>query len=95
MLDTTQLSKEFDIIRQQIIGLFRLNNETIFELVLNVNKDNMTIDTICITDLLGVHTTNGTPIAYGQLALFPDNKNYSQMLENPHQFSKWINEYYK
>lgn len=84
--------KKLDNLKNDVIGLFKMRNSDVFELVTNVNE-NDTIDVIRVTQFGAIQQEFNLPIHYGTLKLFPDNMNMNEMLNFPFEFNDFINSF--
>lgn len=89
MIHTQQAQIQLDELKHGIIGLFKMKNSNVFELVVDVN-DNDTIDVIRITQFGVIQLEYDLPIHYGTLKEFPDNKNMNDMLDNSFEWDAFI-----
>lgn len=89
MIHTQQAQIQLDELKHGIIGLFKMKNSNVFELVVDVN-DNDTIDVIRITQFGAIQEEFNLPIHYGSLKLFPDNRSMFDMLDNPFEWDAFI-----
>ena len=85
----TTVQKELDKLKNDVIGLFKMRNSNVFELIINV-KEFATLDVIRITQFGAIQQEFNLPIHYGTFKLFPDNKNMNQMLDNPFEFDIFV-----
>jgi LEA14-like dessication related protein len=81
---------ELDALKNDVIGLFKMRNSNVFELVVNCKETNQTIDVIRITHFGAIQQEFNLPTHFGRLSLFPDNKNMNDMLSNPFEFDAFI-----
>lgn len=81
---------ELNSIKNDVIGLFKMRNSNVFELVVNHQKVNETVDVIRITQFGVIQLEYDLPIHFGNLKLFPDNKNMNEMLDNPFEWDTFI-----
>ena len=81
---------ELNTLKNDVIGLFKMRNSNVFELVVNYQEANQTIDVIRVTHFAVIQLEFSVPIEYGIFKLFTDNKNMNQMLENPFEFDAFI-----
>lgn len=82
--------QELNVLKNDVIGLFKSRNSTIFELVVNHQETNQTIDVIRVTQFAVVQLEYNLPIHFGQLIMFPQGKNMNQMLDNPFEWDAFI-----
>ncbi len=92
MVNTQQAQIQLDELKHGVIGLFKHRDSNIFDLVIDVNRDN-SIDTIRITQFGAIQQEYNIPTQYGEMRLFPDNKNMHQMLDNPFGWVEFITEF--
>ena len=81
---------ELDTLKNDVIGLYKHRTLGVFELVLKINKDAETIETIFISQFGAIQRGFSVPYQQGQLMLFPNDKNMNQMLDNPFEFDAFI-----
>ena len=70
--------------------ILEAKNIGVYELVLKINKDAETIETIFISQFGAIQRGFGIPYQQGQLIMFPQGKNMNQMLDNPFEFDAFI-----
>lgn len=92
MIHTQQAQIQLDELKHGIIGLFKMHDSHIYELVVDV-YDNNTIDVIRITQFGAIQEEFGLPVHYGILKLFPDSKNMVEMLDKPFEWNNFINSF--
>ncbi len=90
MKSITNAQNELDALKNDVIGLFKMRNSNVFELVVNHQETNQTIDVIRVTHFAVVQLEFNLPIHYGQLIMFPQGKNMNDMLSNPFEFDAFI-----
>ena len=90
MVHTQQAQRELNTLKNDVIGLFKMRNSNVFELVINCQETNQTIDVIRITQFGVIQKEHNLPTHFGRLHLFPNNKNMNQMLDNPFEFNAFI-----
>lgn len=76
------------ILKNHVIGVFKIRNR--FSLVMNYQETNKTVDLFTITAFGAVIKEFNIPIDFGQLILFPENKNMNDMLIDPFEWSEFI-----
>jgi len=81
---------ELNTLKNDVIGLFKMRNSNVFELAVNHQKVNETVDVIRITQFGVIQLEYDLPIHFGTLKLFPDNKNMNDMLDNPFEWDAFI-----
>lgn len=93
-MDQIQKAQRFlDLIKNDVIGLFKMKNSKRFELVTRINEKN-TLDTISISQFGAISKSFCLPYQhYGHLELFPDGKNMNQMLDEPFEFDAFIKKF--
>ena len=89
MKSIANAQQELNTLKNDVIGLFKMRNSNVFELVTDVN-DNDTIDVIRITQFGIVQEEYNLPIHYGTLKMFEEGKNFNDMLSNPFEFDAFI-----
>jgi hypothetical protein len=82
--------QELNNLKNDVIGLFKMRNSNIFELVIDCKETNQTIDVIRITQFAVVQIEYNLPTHFGRLYLFPKGKNMNQMLDNPFEWDAFI-----
>lgn len=82
--------QELNAIKNDVIGLFKMKKSNVFELVVNHQQTNQTIDVIRVTQFAVIQLEFNLPIHYGQLKLFPDNKSMNDMLSTPFEWNDFI-----
>lgn len=93
MISTIGLSKEIDSIRGQVIGLIYSIRDNSESLVLNYYEENQRVDTLKVTPLLGIQTSFNVPVGPDILMLFPEDKNFNQLLQNPYEYTEFIEQF--
>lgn len=88
MKSITNAQKELNALKNDVIGLFKVRGK--FELIVNVQYVNETVDTLNITEFGAIQINYSVPISLGQGIMFPNNKNFNQMLDNPFEFDAFI-----
>jgi hypothetical protein len=84
---------ELNNLKNDVIGLFKMKNSNVFELVVNCQETNQTIDVIRITQFAVIQIEYNLPTHFGRLHLFPKNKNMNQMLDDPFEWQAFINQF--
>jgi len=82
--------RELDILKSDVIGLYKHRTLGIFELVLSIDKQTETIETCFISQFGAIQRGFSVPYQQGVLKLFPNNKNMNDMLDNPFEFDAFI-----
>lgn len=77
-------------LKNDVIGLYKHRSLGVFEMVLKVNKESETIETVFISQLGAIQRGFSVPYQQGQLIMFPQGKNMNQMLDNPFEFDDFI-----
>lgn len=90
MKSIANAQQELNTLKNDVIGLFQTRGSKVFELVVNHQKANQTIDVIRVTQFAVVQLEFNLPIHFGTLKLFPDNKNMNDMLKNPFEWDAFI-----
>ena len=80
MVSTAKAQNELNDLKNYVIGIFKTNNK--IHLVMNYQEPNQTVDLLTVTDFGVLQKEFNTPIHFGRLFLFPDNKNMSEMLND-------------
>lgn len=88
MIHTQEAQREIDLLTDNVIGLFKVGNK--FELIVNVQYANETVDTLNITQFGAIQINYNVPICLGQGIMFPNDKNMNQMFDNPFEFDAFI-----
>ena len=82
--------QELNNIKNDVIGLFKMRNSNVFELVVNHQAVNETIDVIRVTQFGVIQLEYNLPIHFGNFKLFPYDKSMNEMLVNPFEWSDFI-----
>lgn len=82
--------QELNTLKNDVIGLFKSRNSNVFELVVNHQNSNQTVDVIRVTQFAVIQLEFNLPIQYGTLKLFPDNKSMNDMLDDPFEWDAFI-----
>ena len=90
MKSITNAQQELNILKNDVIGIFRRNGRIDLSLVVNHQEVNQTVDTITITNYGIIQLEYNIPLEIGKLQMFPNNKNFNDMLENPFEFDAFI-----
>jgi hypothetical protein len=85
--------QELNTLKNDVIGIFKMNGRIDINLVVNYQETNQTIDTITITNFGAIQLEYNLPLSFGTLHLFPDNKNMNEMLDNPFEWDKFIKQF--
>jgi hypothetical protein len=85
--------QELNNLKNDVIGLFKMRNSNVFELVVNHQETNQMIDVIRVTQFAVVQLEYNLPIHFGQLIMFPQGKNMNEMLNNPFEFDAFIKQF--
>lgn len=80
MKSTTALKNELTELKNHVIGIIKIQGR--FELVIDYQETNQTVDTIRLTEFAAIQPSYNIPVSFGVLNLFPDNKNMNEMLED-------------
>ena len=80
MVSTAKAQNELNDLKNHVIGIFKSDNK--IHLVMNYQEANQTVDLLTITDFGILRKEFNTPISFGRLFLFPDNKNMNEMLND-------------
>lgn len=91
MKSITNAQKELNNLKNDAIGLFKMQGK--FELVVNFQTVNNTVDTLSLTEFGAIHINYNVNTDFGKLKLFPDNRNMNQMLDNPYEWNDFINSF--
>lgn len=82
---------ELNTLKNDVIGLFKISrNSNVFELVVNCQETNQTIDVIRVTQFAVIQLEFNVPTHFGILHLFPNNKNMNEMLNDPFEWDAFI-----
>jgi len=81
-----------NLLKNDVIGVFKHRATGIYELVLKVNESSEVIDTVFISQFGAIQRGFSVPYQSGNLKLFPDNKNMNDILENPFKWDEFIRE---
>lgn len=79
-----------ETLKMYTIGIYKHSNIGIFELVLSIDKQRETIETVFISQFGAIQRGFSVPYQQGILKLFPDNRNMNQMLDNPFEWNEFI-----
>lgn len=90
MKSITTVREELNLLKNDVIGLFKTRNSNVFELVVDYQETNQTVDVIRVTQFAIIQLEFNLPIHYGTLKLFPDDKNMNDMLLNPFEWDAFI-----
>ena len=90
MKSITNAQQELNALKNDVIGLFKMRNSNVFELVVNYQEHNQTIDVIRVTQFAVIQLEFNLPIHFGELIMFPQGKNMNDMLGNPFEFNAFI-----
>lgn len=93
MKSIQKAQQELNTLKNDVIGLFKMRNSNVFELVVNYQEINDTIDVIRVTQFAVVQLEFNLPVHFGTLHLFPDNKNMNEMLDNPFEWDKFMKQF--
>ena len=78
------------ILKNDVIGIYKHRTLGVYELVISINKNAETINTVFISQLGAIQQSFGIQYQQGILQLFPENKNMNQMLYNPFEFDTFM-----
>ena len=81
---------ELNALKNDVIGLFKTRNSNVFELVVNYQETNQTVDVMRVTQFAVIQLEFNLPNHYGTLKLFPNNKTMNDMLDNPFEWDAFI-----
>lgn len=90
MVSTRNAQTELDKLRSQVIGIYKIAD--LLFLVLDYDEKTESIDTIRISQLGAIQQDFGMPMR-GQIALFPNNKSMTDMLNQPLEWAKFIGKF--
>lgn len=90
MKTITNAQQELNTLKNDVIGLFKVNGRIDLSLVVNHQETNQTVDTITITNYGIIQLEYNIPLEFGKLQMFPQGKNMNQMLSNPFEFDAFI-----
>ena len=80
MVSTGKAQNELNDLKNHVIGIFKTNNK--IHLVMNYQEPNQTVDLLTMNDFGILQKEFNTPIDFGRLFLFPENKNMNEMLDD-------------
>ena len=80
MVSTAKAQNELNNLKDHVIGIFKSGYK--IHLVMNYQEPNQTVDLLTVTDFGVLQKEFNTPIHFGRLFLFPDNKNMNEMLND-------------
>lgn len=93
MKSIQKAQQELNTLKNDVIGIFKMNGRVDISLVVNHQETNQTIDTITITNFGAIRLEYNLPLSFGTLHLFPDNKNMNEMLDNPFEWDKFMKQF--
>lgn len=80
-------------LKEKVIGIYQHPTIKTFELITDINSTNTNIDSFFISNLGAVNQQYGIPIGAGKYHLFPIGKNMNDMLKDPFEFNKFIEQF--
>ena len=80
MVSTGKAQNELNDLKNHVIGIFKSGNK--IHLVMNYEESIQTVDLLTVTGFGVLQKEFNTPIQFGRLFLFPDNKNMNEMLND-------------
>lgn len=92
MIHTKEAQREINLLTDNVIGLFKLDDEKAFNWVTKVN-DNDTIDTMSISQFGIVSQLFSLPIKYGKLKLFPYGMSLTKFRAIEYEFFDFIDSF--
>jgi hypothetical protein len=93
MKSIQKAQQELNTLKNDVIGIYKHRTLGVFELVLKINRDAETIETIFISQFGTIQRGFQVQYQQGILHLFPDNKNMNEMLNNPFEFDAFIKQF--
>lgn len=86
-----ELTKALNDFKSKVIGLYKPINDNDYCLITEYNKDGdeEVITYATLTPLFALHITYGFPVR-GKVAMFPDGKNMTDMLNDPFEFNDFL-----
>lgn len=85
-----RVNTELNSLKNDVIGVYKHSKIGVFELVLKINKDAETIETVFISQFGAIQRGFSIPYQQGQLIMFPQGKNMNQILDNPFEWDAFI-----
>jgi len=85
-----KVQNELNVLKNDLIGIYKHSTIGVFELVLSIDKNTETIETCFISQFGAIQRGFLIPYQQGKLSLFPDNKNMNDMLDNPFEWDAFI-----
>lgn len=82
---------ELNNLKNDVIGIYKDAQTQRFELILEEREDSLT--TINITQFGAIQTNYGFQKMYGEVKMFPDNKNMNDMLNNPFEWDAFMKQF--
>lgn len=80
MVSTAKAQNELNDLKNYVIGIFKTKNK--IHLVMNYQESNQTVDLLTVNEFGVLQKEFNTPIDFGKLFLFPENKNMNEMLND-------------
>ena len=77
-------------LKNNVIGIYKHNTLGVYELVLSINKDDETIETVFISQFGAIQRGFGVQYQQGTLYMFEEGKNFNNILDNPIEFDNII-----
>jgi hypothetical protein len=90
MVDTSKVNKEFTVIKNSVIGIFKSKYLNKFQLIVDHSDKSQTLSLVSISDFGAVSREYGIPKKYGIVKLFEKGKNMNDMLSDPFEFQKFM-----
>ena len=96
MKSITNAQQELNILKNDVIGIFKPHFRDRFELIIKNNAN--TLDTINITEFGAIQRNIALPRDSGKIMMFEDSltcraKNLNEMLDNPFDWNDFINSF--
>jgi len=93
MKSITNAQQELNALKNDVIGIYKHRTLGVFELVLKINRDAETIETIFISQFGAIQRGFGIQYQQGILRMFEEGKNFNDMLDNPFEWNDFINSF--
>jgi hypothetical protein len=85
--------QELNTLRNDVIGIFQNRHGGVFEMIVNNQDVNSSIDTIYISSFGVICVNYNTPKSLGTVKLFPNNKNMNEMLNDPFEWDAFMKQF--
>ena len=88
------IQKNMDNLKKEIIGIYKHSRIGVFELVLSIDYENKTIDTVFISQFGAIQRGYGIPYEQGKLQLFDKGVSMYDLLAYPSAWAEFINKFH-